>query len=165
MRRILSTMAATACMSLILIGAAPDSVASAALPSLLAHEVLKGTDVMMTSCPPPGDSGSPTFAAKGTASGPYPGTFSETGYWELDLEVLSVFHANFKIVSGSRTITGSATFTTGSAFAACDGRVYKAPTHYSAAIKQVGATTHYAAGSSTVNIIYGSFTESFRQSP
>jgi hypothetical protein len=133
----------------------PASTASAATPSL-SGEVLKGTDVLTGVCPPPGDAGSLPYTASGTASGPYPGTFTETGYWELDLEVLSAFHASYTITSGSTTITGTADYAA-SAFAACDGRMYNELASYAASIS--GTATD--SGTSTVNISYGSFDQSF----
>src|SRR3954452_16037838 len=42
-----------------------------------------------------------TYSVSGTATGPYPGTFQETG------QISSSFSANFTITSGSTTITGS----------------------------------------------------------
>src|SRR5450631_1755007 len=50
--------------------------------------------------------GSVQFSAEGTATGPYPGTFTETGQWDFDLTNEQTFHSQFTIKSGSRTITG-----------------------------------------------------------
>jgi hypothetical protein len=50
--------------------------------------------------------GSVTFSTSGTASGPYPGTFTETGQWDFDLIAEQTFHAQFTITSGARTIKG-----------------------------------------------------------
>src|SRR5205823_5299008 len=41
-----------------------------------------------------------------TATGPYPGTFTETGTWSLDSQV---FSATFTITSGTTIVTGSKT--------------------------------------------------------
>jgi hypothetical protein len=137
--------------------AVPSGVASAAAPSL-SGEVLTGTDIAGT-CPPPGDAGSVPYTASGTATGPYPGTFTETGYWELDLEVLSAFHASYTITSGSTTISGTADYAT-TTFAACDGRMYNEPATYVATVTSPGGTTT-DHGTASVNIAYGSFDQSF----
>jgi hypothetical protein len=50
--------------------------------------------------------GSVTFSTSGTASGPYPGTFTETGQWDFDLITEQTFHAQFTIASGGKTIKG-----------------------------------------------------------
>jgi hypothetical protein len=44
----------------------------------------------------------PHFTASGTATGPYPGTFSETGNWST-----TSFNATFVIVDGETTVEGS----------------------------------------------------------
>jgi hypothetical protein len=137
----------------------PPSPASASTPSL-SGEVLTGTDVITGVCPPPGDAGNMPFTATGHASGPYPGTFTETGYWELDLLVLSAFKSSYVIVSGATTITGTSDFMTGSAFAACDGRAYNVPTVYGASIAAPGGTSA-ASGTSSVDIVYGTFSRTF----
>lgn len=159
MRRFAPLLVATFALALpASIAYAPQS-ASAASPSL-AGESFAGTDIVTSSCPPPGDAGSLPFTASGTASGPYPGTFTETGYWELDLEVLSAFHSTFTITSGATTVTGTTDFTVGSPFAACDGRAYAVPTHYTGTATGPGGTST-VSGSSTVDILYGTFTRTF----
>jgi hypothetical protein len=50
--------------------------------------------------------GSVDYSVSGSASGPYPGTFSETGQWDFDLITEQTFHAQFTIVSGASTIRG-----------------------------------------------------------
>jgi hypothetical protein len=145
-------------LGMVVVVGIPASTASAAAPSL-GGELLKGADVVTGVCPPPGDAGSLPYSASGTASGPYPGTFTETGYWELDLEVLSAFHARYTITSGSTTITGTADYAA-SAFAACDGRMYNEPASYAASVASTGGTAT-DRGTSTVNISYGLFDQSF----
>jgi hypothetical protein len=46
----------------------------------------------------------PTFSVSGTATGPYAGTFTETGSWSV---VPDTFGAMFTITSGTTTIIGS----------------------------------------------------------
>ncbi len=50
--------------------------------------------------------GSVDYSVSGSASGPYPGTFSETGQWDFDLITEQTFNARFTIVSGGSTIRG-----------------------------------------------------------
>jgi len=59
--------------------------------------------------------GSVQFSAEGTASGPYPGTFTETGQWDFDLITEQTFHSQFTIKSGTRTITGMISYEAGGA--------------------------------------------------
>ncbi len=132
---------------------------AATLPRLTG-ETLNGTDTTGT-CPPPGDAGSVSFTASGTATGPYPGTFTATGYWELDLLVLSAFHESFTITSGTTTVTGTADYTgSGQVFAACDGRAYNVPKTYSVTITG-GGNSRTDTGTSTANIVYGTFGQTF----
>jgi len=54
------------------------------------------------------ESGAFTFTASGVASGPYPGSFVESGNVTVDSAAnLVVFHSDFTITSGSTTIRGS----------------------------------------------------------
>jgi hypothetical protein len=54
------------------------------------------------------ESGSFTFIASGQASGPYPGTFVESGSVTVDAAAsLVVFHSDFTITSASTTIRGT----------------------------------------------------------
>src|SRR3954452_8203473 len=46
----------------------------------------------------------PTFSVSGTATGPYPGTFTESGSFSI---VSFTFNATFTTASGTTTITGS----------------------------------------------------------
>jgi hypothetical protein len=165
MRRLVGSLVVV--VALVVPGMVVSAASSASATTTLAPlsgELLTGTDVAGT-CPPPGDAGTVAFTATGTATGPYPGTFTETGYWELDLEILSAFHASFTIVSGSTTVTGTADYTTtASAFAACDGRAYNVPTSYNVTISApTGTRTN--TGTSSVNIVYGSFQQTFGTLP
>ncbi len=74
----------------------------AATVSTLTGETLPGSSTS-------GNSGvcfTPTYSVGGTASGPYPGTFSETGGWS-QMGVDSLLNATFTITSGTTTVTGS----------------------------------------------------------
>ena len=53
----------------------------------------------------------PAYSVTGTATGPYPGTFTETGTWSLST---IVFSATFTTSSGTTTINGSKTGRLGS---------------------------------------------------
>jgi hypothetical protein len=70
-------------------------------------EALTTTDVAVTpSCP---SSPGASFNASGTATGPYPGTFTASGLWRDDQELgphhwLWVFRESIKIVSNTLTI-------------------------------------------------------------
>lgn len=159
MRRLVPTLVASIVV-LVPIAVVAGSPPASAAPASLAGESFAGTDVLTGQCPPPGDAGSLPFTASGTASGPYPGTFTETGYWELDLEVLSAFHSSFTITSGATTVTGSTDFTVGTAFAACDGRAYSVPTQYTGMVTDASGTSP-VSGPSTVDISYGTFARTF----
>ncbi len=57
---------------------------------------------------------SPTFSVSGTATGPYPGTFTESGIWTAPpfppppiSHAKDTFSATFTITSGTTTISGS----------------------------------------------------------
>jgi hypothetical protein len=74
--------------------------ATASAVSTLTGENLNGVSFSGNSfaCP------SPTYNVSGTATGPYPGTFTETGTWN---QGTGAFSATFTITSGTTTITGS----------------------------------------------------------
>jgi hypothetical protein len=85
------------------------AVSPAAAVSTLTGETLSGRSPRgnTPTCP------APTFNVRGTATDPYPGTFSETGSWEpRPLPALN-FTAAFTITSDATTITGSKTNGTG----------------------------------------------------
>ena len=71
--------------------------ASASAVSTLTGEGLSGTTSGSASC------GTSTYSASGTSTGPYPGTFTESGSWPF----AGALSATFTITSGSTTITGS----------------------------------------------------------
>lgn len=77
------------------------SPATASAVSTLTGETLSGSSSQGNSpaCP------TPTFSVSGTATGPYPGMFAESGTWSLP----PTFSATFTITSGTTTITGNKT--------------------------------------------------------
>jgi hypothetical protein len=77
--------------------------AAASAASTLTGENLTGASASGNSgaCP------TPTFSVSGTATGPYPGTFTESGSFTLGPPF--PFSATFTITSGTTTITGSKT--------------------------------------------------------
>jgi hypothetical protein len=78
------------------------SPATASAVSTLTGETLSGSSSQGNSraCP------TPTFSVSGTATGPYPGMFAESGTWSLSS---ITFSATFTITSGTTTITGNKT--------------------------------------------------------
>lgn len=113
-RRILSGGAALA----LLLAVSPP--AAAATPSSLTSEFLVGTPITQLTavCDPSGTS-TISYTTSGTASGPYPGTYTETGTVTIGPETLSVFvngfqagpvtslDATFTINSTAGTVSGT----------------------------------------------------------
>lgn len=88
--------------------AASAHAASHATNTPLTGETLLGGTTTSTnvSCNPDG-SGSFDFATSGTALGPYPGTFTETGHVAIDATSgVTQFRASFHITSGATRIDG-----------------------------------------------------------
>jgi hypothetical protein len=79
------------------------SPATASAVSTLTGETLSGSSSQGNSpaCP------SPTFSVSGTATGPYPGMFAESGTWSPSNP--TTFSATFTITSGTTTIIGNKT--------------------------------------------------------
>jgi hypothetical protein len=77
------------------------SPASASAVSTLTGESLSGSSSSGNSrtCP------TPTYSVSGTATVPYPGTFTESGTWTI--QGSDPFSATFTITSGANTITGT----------------------------------------------------------
>src|SRR4051794_12896396 len=92
-------------MALVLAVALP---ATASAVSTLTGETLSGSSLSgnTPNCFPAGSH----WSVNGTAAGPYPGTFSESGSWNFDSSALDFrADATFTITSGTTTITGSKT--------------------------------------------------------
>jgi hypothetical protein len=91
--------------------------AHAATPSSLAGETftgqpLRGSTSLTGTCTGEsngnGNEGSFNFSVSGTAAGPFPGTFTESGSFTTDRTgLLSDFSGTFTIISTSGTVTGS----------------------------------------------------------
>jgi hypothetical protein len=64
------------------------------------------TTMLVVDCQPAGTS-TVTYTVTGTAGGPYPGTFEETGTYTVAGGQLQSFEAEFTIVSGSTTVEGT----------------------------------------------------------
>jgi hypothetical protein len=103
-------LAAVLCASAVAAVAA--SGASAAAPSTLSGEVLAGSVTSFDGCPVVSTE-TVSFGASGTAAGPYPGTFSETGTFTIrnagvpGYFFVESFSATFAITSGTTTISGT----------------------------------------------------------
>src|SRR5438128_2420758 len=80
---------------------------AAATVASLTNETLMGSSTLPTNselCP------TPTYSVSGTAAGPYPGSFAETG---TILEPTGPFQASFTIASAGTIVTGSSKTTQG----------------------------------------------------
>jgi hypothetical protein len=116
-------------------GAAPLLPAHAGPPSL-SGEVLLGNNGTGPSCQTQGDTTSYSYSVSGTASGPYPGTFTESGSGSVNHSTGDVtFTMNFTInssvgkVSGTKTspyVFTSCTDPVGDFFAVREGTTYTA---------------------------------------
>jgi hypothetical protein len=134
-------------------------IAAATVPTL-SGETLSGSSTSPTNfglCP------SVTYTVSGTASGPYPGTFVETG--TISGPTLT---ANFSITSSGTTVTGS--LTQGSRFTASCGPAsggYNGDAAYTATISTPSGTYHDEGTSTlnvTINTLSATLTESFTSS-
>jgi hypothetical protein len=112
------------------------SPTTASAVSTLTGEQLSGNSSSGSSglCP------SPTYSVSGTATGQYPGTFTEAGTWSI-----TDFSSNitFTITSGTTTITGSKRITGGSIECTDDATL---PTGASVTVSYA-ATIHTPSGS------------------
>lgn len=142
------TLAITPLRAAILAGVA--SAALAAAPSAMAATPLTGESFSGSGsagisghCTFPGNFwGSASFSVAGTAVGPYPGTFTETGGYSFysvgGKQPYSLrFHASFTITSGTNTIAGSLSFGFPGAWivTGCPGATFTGlPVSYTAAI-------------------------------
>ena len=101
----------TACLILGVLGLGTVE-ATAATPSSLAGESLTSQDVsgstLTGGCTGNGNEGSFNFSVSGTATGPFPGTFTESGSFTTPRSgVLSDFSSTLTITSTAGTVTGS----------------------------------------------------------
>jgi hypothetical protein len=94
--------------------AAPPSSSPPPPPPSLAGESFLGTEpgTAATSCTVNTDkSGSAGFTATGTAAGPYPGTFTESGTYSFGPSVtygtVTAFHSTFTITSATGAVSGT----------------------------------------------------------
>jgi hypothetical protein len=69
------------------------------------------TTMLVVDCQPAGTS-TVTYTVTGTAGGPYPGTFEETGTYTVAGGQLQSFEAEFTIASGTTTVEGTKTLRT-----------------------------------------------------
>jgi hypothetical protein len=99
-RRLLLGLGLTVTLALVVVFPPP-----AAAESTLTGQTLSGSSSQGNSvaCP------APTYRVSGTATGPYPGMFEESGTWSLSGGGNPPFSATFTITSGTTTITGSKT--------------------------------------------------------
>jgi hypothetical protein len=102
-------------------------VLAVGLPPATAAAVLTG-ETLSGSSTQGNSSACPTYSVSGNATGPYPGTFQETG--SLDINAGS-FSATFTITSGATRITGSKE---AHPFAACNPGFVQFPAAYTATI-------------------------------
>jgi hypothetical protein len=142
------------------------SPASASAVSTLTGESLSGSSSSGNtwSC-------APSFSVSGTATAPYPGTFSESGSWTQNFD----FNATFTITSGTTTITGTkgpkwgagggASCVTGGGVGASD---IEASTPYTATIHTPSGNFHDEGTSQVTGLVreFGTatLTESFTSS-
>lgn len=81
-------------------------------------------------------SGNFTYIATGTATGPYPGPFSESGKFTVNsVGEVTDFSANFKIDSPQGTVTGSKTITSGPTSGICDSQPFESTVNATAIAK------------------------------
>jgi hypothetical protein len=139
---------------------------AAATVSTLTGETLTGSSTLPTNsqlCP------TPTYTVSGTASGPYPGSFVETG---TILGPGGVLNANFTITSGSTVVTGSKTQAPTRWRASCaslgfgDGSFHGAAL-YTATISTPTGTYHDEGTSNvdvTITVLTATLTETYTSS-
>jgi hypothetical protein len=99
--------------------------AHAATPSSLAGETLTSQTVtgstLTGACNSMDNEGSFEFSVSGTAAGPFPGTFTESGtFTTVSLGFLSGFSSTFTITSAAGTVTGSKLLAGNNSMASCN---------------------------------------------
>ena len=104
-RALIALLAMTAAIGLVSIAPAKAQV----LPPTLSGEALVGSFTMDPACTDVA-SGTYVFSSSGNATGPYPGTYQETGTLTVSsLGLAASFSADFSVTSGSTVITGTKT--------------------------------------------------------
>jgi hypothetical protein len=137
----------------------PVAGAQSAMPPTLTGEAFHDGAPTITSvaCEPPSLGG--TFAARGTATGPYPGTFHETGS-VVGSPGPETFTASFTIDSSVGHVTGSKRSTFLGVACALDGTFFSFNSDESSPGNAYDATIVTASGAFADN---GSFGVSFQQ--
>ena len=112
-RAVVTLLVATVVATAVLVATVPTGAfAATGIRSLKAltldGETLTATTTVLTPSAGCGlqQAGSVNFSASGTATGPYPGTFTETGNWSFDLITEQTFETSFTITSGTRVLSG-----------------------------------------------------------
>ena len=112
-RATVAALVATVVATAVLVATVPTGAFAASGSSTLkAHtldgETLTATTTVLTPSAGCGlqQAGSVNFSTSGTATGPYPGTFTETGNWSFDLITEQTFETSFTITSGTRVLSG-----------------------------------------------------------
>lgn len=97
----------------------------------------------------PVDTATITYDVTGTATGPYPGTFQETGSVTLSAGVAVAYEATFQITSGTTMITGTKTLAASQlgGSGTCDRTVAGLETANATVIEQYQATVSDPSGS------------------
>ena len=156
----------------LVLGGLSGTAMAAQAPPALGGETLSASESSLTSpypfLLPCGSSQGPAFNFSGTATGPYPGSFVETGSVEYLLipapgtvdASLGSYAATFTINSPNATVTGTETMS-GSALAVCTSSpggealtIGPVPTRYRATI-MTASRTYTVQGTSTMNLSQG----------
>ena len=112
-RAVVMVLVATVVATAVLVATVPTGAFAVSGPrNVKAHtrdgETLTATTAILTPSAGCGlqQAGSVNFSTSGTATGPYPGTFTETGNRSFDLITEQTFETSFTITSGTRVLSG-----------------------------------------------------------
>jgi hypothetical protein len=97
------------------------------------------------------NNGSFTFSTSGTAAGPYPGTYTESGSFTITNATLTGFSATFTVASASGSVSGSESLTVVNGAASCSpgaSATIAGTTTYTATIN----STYQETGTATVSL-------------
>ena len=149
----------TACLILGVLGLGTVE-ATAATPSSLAGESLTSQDVsgstLTGGCTGNGNEGSFNFSVSGTATGPFPGTFTESGSFTTPRSgVLSDFSSTFTITSTAGTVTGSKRLAGDTSTASCtffEGGQSVATSNLATTYRAIINGAQLSTGTATVSI-------------